>query len=60
MSSQSETMMNLLKELALLKELDEKSDQKSKSEKQRNEFEARQNRRQEIADQIKALGETAG
>ncbi len=60
MSSQSETMMNLLKELALLKELDEKSAQKSKSEKQGNEFEARQNRRQEIADQIKALGETAG
>jgi len=60
MSSQSETMMNLLKELALLKELDEKSDQKSKSDKQGNEFEARQNRRQEIADQIKALGETAG
>jgi hypothetical protein len=60
MSSQSETMMNLLKELALLKELDEKSDQKSKSEKQGTEFEARQNRRQEIADQIKALGETAG
>ena len=52
-------MMNLLKELALLKELDEKSETKSKSEKEIREFEARQSRRQEIADQIRALGETA-
>ncbi len=59
MSAQSETMMNLLKELALLKELDEKSETKSKSEKEIREFEARQSRRQEIADQIRALGETA-
>jgi hypothetical protein len=59
MSAQSETMMNLLKELALLKELDEKSEAKSKSEKEIREFEARQSRRQEIADQIRALGETA-
>ena len=59
MSLQSETMMSLLKELALLKELDERSEA-SKSEGETAEFEARQNRRQEITEQIKALGETAG
>ena len=59
MTLQSETMMSLLKELALLKELDEKSEA-SKSEDEAAEFEARQNRRQEITEQIKALGETAG
>jgi hypothetical protein len=60
MTTQSEAMMNLLKELALLKELDEKSEAEPKSETEVSEVEARQNRRQEIADQIKALGETAG
>ena len=59
MSLQSETMMSLLKELALLKELDEKSEA-SKSEGEAAEFEVRQTRRQEITEQIKALGETAG
>ena len=59
MTSKSETMMSLLKELALLKELDEKSGPKSKSGDEVGEFEARQNRRREITDQIKALGETA-
>jgi hypothetical protein len=54
MSAQSETMMNLLRELALLKEL-ECSSETGKSE----ESEARRTRRQEITDQIKALGETA-
>jgi hypothetical protein len=53
-SAQSETMMNLLKELALLKEL-ECSAETEKSE----ESDARRTRRQEITDQIKALGETA-
>jgi hypothetical protein len=56
MTTQSETMMNLLKELALLKELDGTSEAlKSQDE----ESEARRTRRQEITDQIKALGETA-
>jgi hypothetical protein len=54
MSAQSETMMNLLKELALLKEL-ECGSETEKSE----ESEARRTRRQEITNQIKALGETA-
>ena len=60
MSEQSETMMNLLKELALLKELDEKSDTEPTSETEALELEARQNRRREIKDQIRDLGETAG
>jgi len=60
MSEQSETMMNLLKELALLKELDEKSDREPKSETEAIEVEARQHRRREITDQIRDLGETAG
>ena len=59
MSSQSETMMSLLKELALLKELDEKSEAKSEPEGGTTQFEARQQRRLEISDQIKALGATA-
>ena len=60
MSEQSETMMNLLKELALLKESDEKSDTEPTSETEALELEARQNRRREITDQIRDLGETAG
>ena len=60
MSEQSETMMNLLKELALLKELDEKSDKEPTSETEALELDARQNRRREITDQIRDLGETAG
>jgi hypothetical protein len=60
MSEASETMMNLLKELALLKELDGKSQTESKSETEVREFEARKNRREEITNQIKELGETAG
>ncbi len=58
MSTQSETMMNLLKELALLKELDGKSE--SEPDGAAGDQEARKNRRREITDQIKALGETAG
>ncbi|HXM66248.1 MAG TPA: hypothetical protein VN911_05915 [Candidatus Acidoferrum sp.] len=58
MSAQSETMMNLLKELALLKELDGKSE--TESDAAASEQEARKNRRREITDQIKALGEAAG
>jgi len=60
MSEQSETMMNLLKELALLKELDEKSDTELTSETEALELEARQNRRRQITEQIRDLGETAG
>jgi hypothetical protein len=56
MTTQSEAMMNLLKELALLKELDGTSEAlKSQDE----ESEARRTRRQQITDQIRALGETA-
>jgi hypothetical protein len=59
MSEQSEAMKNLLKELALLKELDVKSDTDPASEAEASECEARRNRRQEITNQIKVLGETA-
>ena len=55
MSAQSENMMALLKELALLKDLDGRSETELKSE----ESAARRTRRQQITDQIKALGETA-
>ena len=58
MSAQSKTMMNLLKELALLKELDGKSE--TESDAAAGEQEARKIRRREITDQIKALGEAAG
>lgn len=54
MSKQSENMMDLLKELALLKELDRTSNNASHTGE---EVKARQNRRQEITDQITALGE---
>jgi len=56
----SETMMDLLKELALLKELDSKYETGPRSELEVSEFDKRQNRRREIADQIKALGENGG
>ena len=55
MTAQSEAMMDLLKELALLKELDGTSEAEPKSQ----ESLARRTRRQEITDQIRALGETA-
>lgn len=51
----SELMMDLLKELALLKEQDEKQG----TELDSSESESRQNRRREIGEQIKALGESA-
>jgi hypothetical protein len=60
MSVPSETMMGLLKELALLKELDSKDKGGPRSEPEVSEFEQRKNRRREITDQIKALGEAAG
>jgi hypothetical protein len=55
MSAQSENMMDLLKELAVLKELDGRSEAELHSE----ESSARRTRRQQITDQIRALGETA-
>ena len=59
MTVPSETMMDLLKELAVIKQLDEKYESGPRSELEISEFEKRQNRRQEIADRIKALGESA-
>ena len=52
----SELMMNLLQELAMLKQLDKTYDTGTKVESAAVEFEQRQRRRQEIADQIKTLG----
>jgi len=57
MTSQSETMMGLLKELALLKQLDEQTEANSTSDVRTAESEARQIRREEITGQIKTLGE---
>ena len=48
----SETMMDLLKELALLKEMD----QRSESGVEGAESKGRQRRREEIQHQIKSLG----
>jgi hypothetical protein len=56
MSTPSEQMMDLLKELALLKQADEKHENGSGSEADAAELESRKKRRQEISDQIKALG----
>jgi hypothetical protein len=50
----SEQMMDLLKELALLKELDGKHETGSPVDT--IEIESRKSRRQEICEQIKALG----
>jgi hypothetical protein len=52
----SELMMNLLQELAMLKQLDKTYDTGTKVESDTVELEQRQRRRQEIADQIKTLG----
>jgi hypothetical protein len=53
--TQSEQMMDLLKELALIKELDKQHDAGSRTELEVTEFEARQLRRQAIATEIKTL-----
>jgi hypothetical protein len=56
MSRKSSELMGLLKELSWIKELDEKYEGGDSSSKlDTAEFESRQNRRREIADQIKAL-----
>lgn len=54
----SEQMMQLLKELAMLKELDKKESE-AVSDGGIAELESRENRRREIGEQIKALGEAA-
>jgi hypothetical protein len=59
-SKPSEQMMNLLKELALLKEMDEKHETGLGSGIDTAELESRKNRRQEICEQIKALGGPIG
>lgn len=56
----SEQMMDLLKELALLKKLDEKKESGEAPEVDIVELQSRENRRREITEQIKALGEAAG
>jgi hypothetical protein len=56
-SKPSEQMMDLLQELALLKELDDKdAEKRSGSDVQAAELDSRKLRRQEIGAQIKALG----
>ena len=54
----SEQMMQLLKELAMLKELDGKESE-AVSDGDIAELQSRENRRREIGEQIKALGEAA-
>jgi hypothetical protein len=55
----SQQMMELLKELSLLKKLDEKEGGEV-SDGDIAELESRENRRREITERIKALGEAAG
>ena len=55
-TKRSEQMMDLLKELALLKELDEKHEAGSGSDLEIAELESRKKRRHEISEQIKSLG----
>ncbi len=52
----SQQMMDLLKELAMLKELDEKHETGSGSGIDIADLESRKKRRHEICEQIKALG----
>lgn len=54
----SEIIMDLLKELALIKESDAKYRGAAGSDLETIDFEQRQARRQEITDQIKVLGQT--
>jgi hypothetical protein len=56
----SEKMMVLLKELAMLKELDKKLETAGGSDVDAAELESWQNRRREITEQIKALGGPLG
>jgi hypothetical protein len=52
----SEQMIDLLKELALLKEMDEKHESGMGSDIHAADLESRNKRRHEICEQIKALG----
>jgi hypothetical protein len=54
-AEQSEEMMELLKELAMLKKMDKKEG--GGSSEDAAELESREKRRREITDQIKVLGE---
>jgi hypothetical protein len=56
----SQQMMDLLKELAMLKELDEKHETGSGSDVGTSELESRKKRRHEVCEQIKALGGPLG
>lgn len=56
----SQQMMDLLKELAMLKELDEKHETRSGSDVDTADLESRKKRRHEICEQIKALGGPLG
>jgi hypothetical protein len=55
-SKSSEEMMDLLKELAMLKAMDEKHETAAGSDVDSAELESRKRRRHEICEQIKALG----
>jgi hypothetical protein len=56
----SQQMMDLLKELAMLKELDEKHETGLGSDVDTADLESRKKRRHEICEQIKALGGPLG
>ena len=55
-SESSDEMMELLKELALLKEMDEKHENLPGSDVTASDLESRKKRQDEIRAQIKALG----
>jgi hypothetical protein len=55
----SELMMDLLKEMALLKQLEDDYEKGPKSDLKHAESDARKSRRSEICEQMKALAETA-
>lgn len=59
-TEQSQQMMNLLKELAMLKALEEKHETGSGSDVDPAELESRKKRRYEICEQIKTLGGPIG
>ena len=59
-SKPSDMMMDLLKELSTLKQLDEKHATETGSNRDAAELESRENRRREICEQIKALGGPIG
>ena len=56
----SKQMMDLLKELALLKELDQKHETGAGTDADTAELESRKDRRREITEQLKVLGGPVG